>query len=420
MASPAGDTADFDGASAGEDVVGIDSAPDQRFLPSGDEAGTAPEDRPFRPDVEGLRAVAVLLVVLFHIGFSSFSGGFFGVDVFFVISGFVITGLLLRERRKSGHTDFLYFYARRARRILPAALLVMMVSLFLAFVLVGHSYSELVASDSRWTALFLSNFHFATVYPTLLATRAASPLQPYWSLAVEEQFYLIYPAIFVAVLAFPGRRSLRSRLTIALIGVIVVSFAYSVGTSKIGQLGAYDSPFTRAWELALGALLAVVTLKLERIPKVVAAAMTWIGLGLVLVVAMTVTVKAALPGTITALPVIGAGLIIAGGCAAPLWGVESVLRLWPFRWIGRWSYSWYLWHWPVMLLAALRTHTTVNTTSTGRNSLLALVALLLAAATYFLVENPIRHSRWLAKQPGLTLVGAGLFIASCVAFTFAF
>jgi peptidoglycan/LPS O-acetylase OafA/YrhL len=418
MTNPAG--AGFDGTSAEANAVGMDSAPDQRFLPSGDEAGTAPEDRPFRPDVEGLRAVAVLLVVLFHIGFSSFHGGFFGVDVFFVISGFVITGLLLRERRKSAHTNFLHFYARRARRILPAALLVMVVSLFLALVLVGHSYSELVASDGRWTALFLSNFHFASVYPTFFARRAASPLQPYWSLAVEEQFYLVYPAFFVAALAVPGRWSLRARLTVALAGVIVVSLVYSVATSKLGELASYDSPFTRAWELALGALIAVVTLKLERIPKVVAAAMTWIGLGLVVVAAMTVTVKSALPGSITVLPVVGAALIIAGGCAAPLWGVESVLRLWPFRWIGRWSYSWYLWHWPVMVLAALRAHTTVEATSTGRNALLALVALLLAAATYFLVENPIRHSRWLAQQPGFTLVGAGLFIASCVAFTYAF
>jgi peptidoglycan/LPS O-acetylase OafA/YrhL len=399
---------------------GADSAPDERFLPSGDEAGTAPEDRPFRPDVEGLRAVAVLLVVLFHIGFSSLPGGFFGVDVFFVISGFVITGLLLRERRKSDRTDFLHFYARRARRILPAALFVMVVSLLLSLVLVGHSYSDLVASDSRWTALFLSNFHFASVYPNFLATRAASPLQPYWSLAVEEQFYLVYPAIFVAVLAFPGRWTLRSRLTVALAGVIAVSFAYSVATSKLGELAAYDSPFTRAWELALGALIAVVTLKLERIPKVVASAMTWIGLGLVLIAATTVTLKSALPGSITAVPVFGAALIIAGGCAAPSWGVESFLRLPPFRWLGRWSYSWYLWHWPVMVLAALHAHTTVAATSTGRNTLLALLALLLAAATYFLVENPIRHSRWLAQQPGYTLVGAGLFIASCVAFTFAF
>ena len=132
--------------------------------------------------------MAILLVVLFHVGIPQMSGGYVGVDVFFVISGFVITGLLLREQRTTSSTCLLSFYARRARRILPAALLVIVVSLVASTVLVSADYATLVASDARWTAVFLGNFHFAQVYPNYLVNRPQSPLQQYWSLAVEEQF----------------------------------------------------------------------------------------------------------------------------------------------------------------------------------------------------------------------------------------
>ncbi len=133
---------------------------DVRVLPSGDEAGTAPGDRSFRPDVEGLRAVAVGLVVLYHAGVPRITGGYVGVDVFFVISGFVITGLLLRERSNTGGTSILHFYARRVRRILPAATLVILAAVFASYVALGFVSGNNVADDGRWAAVFLSNFHF--------------------------------------------------------------------------------------------------------------------------------------------------------------------------------------------------------------------------------------------------------------------
>ena len=209
-----------------------------RFLPSGDESGSAPEDRAFRPDVAGLRAVAILLVVLFHAGIPSMKGGFVGVDVFFVISGFVITGLLLRERSSTGRTALLPFYARRARPILPVAILVIVVSLISTALLTNSKTTELVASDSRWTAVFLANFRFSAVLPNLFATHPLN-LNHYWSLAVEEQFYLFYPAFFLLILALPGRFSLRSRLTAGLTLVVVISFSASVATSRAGQFAAY-------------------------------------------------------------------------------------------------------------------------------------------------------------------------------------
>jgi len=206
-----------------EAEAGSDLSRTERFLPSGEEAGTAPEDRAFRPDVEGLRAVAIILVVLYHCGVPHMGGGFVGVDVFFVVSGFVITGVLLRERRSAGRISFLTFYARRARRILPAAILVILVSLVASFLFVGAKYATLVASDSRWTALFLGDFHFMAAYPNYLVPRPTSSLQQYWTLAVEEQFYLVYPAFFVVIFVIARPWSSRARLAIGLSVVIAIS-----------------------------------------------------------------------------------------------------------------------------------------------------------------------------------------------------
>src|ERR1039457_4061323 len=156
------------------------SVVDERFRASGDEAGTAPGRRPFRPDVEGLRAVAVLLVVLYHAGVPGLTGGYIGVDVFFVISGFVITGLLLRERSTTERTSILDFYARRCRRILPAATFVLLTTAIASYFVLGVVSGNSTADDGRWAAAFLANFHFESVGTNyLLAQRSPSPLQNY-------------------------------------------------------------------------------------------------------------------------------------------------------------------------------------------------------------------------------------------------
>ncbi|MGP0109428.1 MAG: acyltransferase family protein, partial [Acidimicrobiales bacterium] len=189
---------------------------DERFLASGDEAGTAPSDRKFRPDVEGLRAVAVGLVVLYHAGVPRLTGGYVGVDVFFVISGFVITGLLLRERSGTGRTSILGFYARRVRRILPAATLVILVTVSFTYVVLGFVIGNNVANDGRWAAVFLANFHFESVGTNYLtAALPPSPLQNFWTLSVEEQFYVVFPTLFLLVARVKGRFSLRTRMSVA-------------------------------------------------------------------------------------------------------------------------------------------------------------------------------------------------------------
>ncbi len=374
----------------------------QRLLDSGVEAGTAPGDRRYRPDVEGLRAVAVLLVVLFHYGVPRLTGGFVGVDVFFVISGFVITGLLLREHEETGRTSILGFYARRSRRILPAATLVILVTVFATYVLVGTTSGFNTADDGRWAAAFVANFHFEAV-----GANPLSSLGNFWSLSVEEQFYVIYPTVFLLAAKAKGALTFRQRLAVALGVVVVTSYWLSIVHTASAPRIAYLSPFTRAWELALGALITIGTTWLKKIPKHLAAVSTWAGLIAILSAAFAFNLKTPYPGSLVAVPVIGAALIIAGGVAVPKGGVESVLGLQPCSWLGKRSYSLYLWHWPILVLAA---ETPGGSVGPWRvRLLLGVLAFVVSVATYQLFENPIRHWR---LQPRLAVgFGLGLVIA---------
>ena len=378
------------------------SAPDSEYAK--DEAGTAPGDRTFRPDVEGLRAVAILTVILYHAHVPPFTGGYIGVDVFFVISGFVITGVLLRERSATEGTSLLHFYARRVRRILPAAILVILATVVVCYVVIGTVNGNNAANDGRWAAIFLANYHFwsqgTSYFGSLLPP---SPLQNFWSLAVEEQFYIVYPTIFLLCASIGGRISLRVRMAVALGAIFVVSYWYSIVETSSHPSVAYFSPFTRAWELALGALVAISTPQLKRIPDQLAAVATWLGFGLILLASILFTSTTPYPGSLVAIPVVGAALIIAGGISAPVLGAEWLLRRQPFAWIGKRSYSLYLWHWPILIVAAEQAGR--STLSTGENVLLiVLVAVPLSHFTYLLVENPIRHM----KFPSFSTVIAGL------------
>ena len=400
------------------EVMADSAQPDERILASGDESGTAPGDRPFRPDVEGLRAVAVLLVVLFHSGVSALSGGFVGVDVFFVISGFVITGVLLRERSASGRTSILAFYGRRCRRIIPAATLVIIVAVVLAYWFLGVGGGSQTATDGRWAAVFLANFHFIATGTNYLASQAPpSPLQNFWSLAVEEQFYVVYPTLFLLVAGARGL-TLRARLAIGLVAVIIVSFVYSVVDTHSNPVDAFFSPFTRAWELALGALVAVCTPWLLKMPARVAASATWIGLGAILIAATVFSSQTSYPGYLAMIPVVGAALIIAGGMNAHSLGAEALLRIPPFRWLGKVSYSLYLWHWPILIIAA--EYAGKTTLSVKDNLGWDLVALGVSVVTYRLLENPIRHSvvlrriRWASVGLGVGLIVVTLGAISVV------
>ena len=382
-----------------------------------DEAGTAPGDRRFRPDIQGLRAVAVLLVVFYHAGLSWLSGGYVGVDVFFVISGFVITGLLLRERGTSGRTSLAAFYGRRSRRIIPAATLVIVVTVVMTYARAGVVFGAQTATDAKWAAVFLANFHFASIGTNYLTARLPpSPLQNFWSLAVEEQFYLVYPTLFLLIASIRTRLSIQARLFVGLVIIIAGSFVLSVFQTASSPTVAYFSPFTRAWELAIGALVAVSTKWLLTLPKAVCAVLTWVGLAGIAFGAVVFNGNTAYPGSLVAIPVVGAALVIAGGTRTPPWAAESVLKRGPFQWFGKLSYSIYLWHWPLLIIAADVSGTT--SLPFRRNIIWLLVALIASVASFYLVENPVRHARlsrygrWTPIGLGAVLIAASLILAT--------
>ncbi len=376
-----------------------------------DESGTAPGDRRFRPDVEGLRAVAIALVVLYHAGMPGLSGGYVGVDVFFVISGFVITGVLLRERSSTGRTSLAHFYARRSRRILPAATLVILVTVVATYLVLGVIAGNRTAVDSRWAELFLANFHFASAGTNYLnAHQLPSPLQNFWSLAIEEQFYLVYPTLFVVAWRLRTRMPPRVRLLFGLGVVSFVSFLLSVVQTSTSPAVAYFSPFTRAWELALGAMVALATDWLVRIPRHVAAGLTWCGLAAIVFAAIAYGPGTAYPGAPVAVPVVGAALVIAGGAAVPVAGAELLLGTAPFGWLGRLSYSLYLWHWPVLILAAESADK--QGLPFDQNLLPLAIAVGASMVTFYFYETPIRHLRALARSGKALGLGAIMVVVA--------
>lgn len=358
--------------------------------------------------------MAVLLVVLYHAGVPHLTGGYVGVDVFFVISGFVITGVLLRERAGTGTTSLLDFYARRCRRILPAATLVLLGAVVAAYAALGAAAGNSAADDGRWVAVFLSNFHFAAVGTNYLAAHSPpSPLQNYWSLSVEEQFYVVFPSLFLLVAKLGSRTSLRARLAVALALVIAGSYAWSIAQTASHPASAYFSPFTRAWELALGALIAVGTGWLQRIPSPAAAGLTWAGLAAVLASGFVLSGQTSYPGSLVALPVLGAGAIIAGGVAVPARGAETLLGRSVPRRLGRISYSLYLWHWPILIIVAEWAGR--SSLPVGDNLLLLVVAGALSTLTYRLVEQPFRHRHLPSARTvriGVGAIGATVAVLS--------
>jgi peptidoglycan/LPS O-acetylase OafA/YrhL len=381
-----------------------------------DDAGTLLGDRKYRPDVEGLRAVAVVAVILFHTKIAGFTGGFIGVDVFYVISGFVITGVLLRKVESSGSLGFGDFYARRARRILPAAGLVLVVTVLASYHWLGFVRGAEVADDARWCAVFLGNFHFLSIGTNYFSSQLPpSPLQNYWSLGVEEQFYLVYPlGLALSLLVIP-KVSVRHKVMIFTGAVIAGSLCWSIHETSAAPYSAYLSSLTRAWELALGGFITAGTQYWLRIRRSVGAFLTWLGIAGILFAALHYTSTTAYPGWAALVPVVGAGLIIVGGMSAGRWGVELILGTAVFRWVGKLSYSLYLWSWPVLTIAEQET---TKSLTLGQRALTIPASLALSVVTYALVENPIRHSKWIARNwwkgilLGLVIIGIVLLVAT--------
>jgi peptidoglycan/LPS O-acetylase OafA/YrhL len=356
----------------------------------------------FRPDIQAVRALAVLLVVLYHADIPGVHGGFLGVDVFFVISGFVITNVLLRERASSGSTSIPVFYARRIRRILPAATVVLIATVFATYHWLSFITGAANADDAKYVAAFIGNFHFASLGTQYFsATQPPSTLQQFWSLAVEEQFYLVWPLLFL-VLTLPWKLLTPTvRLVGALSAVIGVSLTWNIIETGQNQSLAFFSPLTRAWELALGAILAVVAPHLRGRSPRWGLILSLVGLGVVLLCTWIDTSTTSWPGTAVIAPVVATGAIIAGGS---LRGPEVIGRLVgfaPIQWVGNISYSLYLVHWPVIAIA---TQYAIGRLPLHSEISLVGLSILLSAVLYYVVENPIRKSKWLARRRPITFV----------------
>lgn len=348
-----------------------------------------------RRDIQGLRALAVVAVILNHL-FERPAGGFVGVDVFFVISGFLISGLLVREVAASGRIDFVAFYVRRARRILPMALLVVVVTVAATYLLYNSARGAAVRTDGVFAALFAANWHFAAVGTDYWQTDGVvSPLQHYWSLAVEEQFYLFWPWLIIAA-AFIGMRTGRRSPTSVTAGLMALvaaaSFGYALWQVTAAPTWAYFSTFTRTWELAAGALAALALPLFGQLHTRLRSAMAVIGLVMILASLFVVHPESGIPAPGVALPVLGAVLVIAGGTGHT---TRSMLLLTNpvSQYLGRISYSLYLWHFPAIIL--LR----VFFPDSGTAYALAVLAVttVLSVLSFHLVEDPIRRSGLLGR-----------------------
>ena len=357
----------------------------------------------FRPDIEGLRAIAVLLVLGYHAKFGGFAGGFIGVDVFFVLSGFLITSLVLRELWSTGTVSLANFWARRARRLLPASGLVIMATLIASrFMLDGLSQAEL-ARDAIAACAFVVNIRFVAVGTDYLTSQLPpSPLLHFWSLAVEEQFYLVWPGlllVLVRVLRL-GRRALGGVVA----AMWLASFVACVWLTTRSQPWAFFMLPTRAWELLTGAALAVAggSISMRRQQR---ALLGWIGLLVVVVCGAVFSDSMHFPGAVAVIPVAATALVVNAGAVA---GPVRILSASPLQWIGARSYAIYLWHFPMLILAEREWG---PLSAAARLGILGL-SVVVAAVSYHLVENPVRHSAALAASPARSLVmGAWIALA---------
>jgi peptidoglycan/LPS O-acetylase OafA/YrhL len=350
----------------------------------------------FRPDIQGLRALAVVLVILVHAAVPGLEGGYVGVDIFFVISGFVITGLLLRQPPRNIRRNLGYFYARRIRRIVPAATLVLVATVFAAYFLLGVNFDSQLLVDVRWAALFGANFRLiATGSSYFVPGVAPSLVTHFWSLAVEEQFYLAYPLVVFSLVALTVRRHRHSVLVGFLVVAIAASAWWSYHLTSVNAVAAYYSPFTRFWELALGGLVAVIPVAwAQRTPRSNSAVAVLAVLALGAAV-WHLNASSVFPGVLAWWP--------CGACAILLWTGQASIKgapaswlSWrPLRYIGDISYSLYLWHYPWLMLPLQRVH---PISSPLARIIEVAGTTACAVLSYHFVENPIRHSRRLSRD----------------------
>ena len=360
----------------------------------------------FRLDIQALRALAVVLVLLWHAGLPVLDGGFIGVDIFFVVSGYLITGLLLRERGAEGTVSLRDFYARRMRRLLPAASIVTVATLVASLVLMPSLRLRSIALDGLASTFYVENWRLALQAVDYQASQVAtSPFQHYWSLSVEEQFYLAWPLVILLVLRGPAGffrvGAHRSRLLTVLTLTLVASFAYSLWSSYSAPDPAYFLTVNRVWQFAAGGLLASVESlhgQLQR--RRPALALAAVGLAVLVAGAFLLDLSSPYPGVAALVPTLGTVAVLAGGAAAATTTIGRGLTARPIRWVGDLSYSLYLWHWPMLVFAA----EVFGPLSVAEGLLVVTAAVVPSVVSERLIERPVRRSpRFAPWRVGLSL-----------------
>jgi peptidoglycan/LPS O-acetylase OafA/YrhL len=364
------------------------------------ESATAVSKKVFRTDVQALRAVAVSAVVIYHLWPERLPGGFVGVDIFFVISGFLITQHLMGEIARTGRIAVTAFWARRIRRLLPAAFTVIAVSLLLLFFVMPRVTWQENLQQLGASAAYVQNWLLGFQAVDYLASEnSASLAQHYWSLSAEEQFYVVWPLILIAAIALARivtRGTPRAAVRVALVVVFVVSLIVSVVmTARSPEMAFFATP-TRAWEFAAGGLLAVFPGLLSGIRLAsVRAVASWAGIALIVFSVFFITGSQPFPGVIAVVPVLGAVLVIAGGTSTLGWSTSRVAGLRPVQWLGDYSYGIYLWHWPLIIAAPWLLH---GATSWVAKIVILGITLALAVLTKKFVEDPLRTRPGVQKR----------------------
>ncbi|MDI4666871.1 acyltransferase [Xanthobacter autotrophicus] len=360
----------------------------------------------YRADVDGLRALAIVPVVLFHVHLSAFSGGYVGVDIFFVISGYLITAILYRDM-KAGRFSLLDFYDRRIRRIFPALFVVLAATTAAALFLMVPSDLLLYARSLRATTLFFSNIYFSKNINYFQPEADSNPLLHTWSLAVEEQFYIVFPFILFALIRWVRPSLLRP----AILALIAASLAYAEIRLSRNPIESFFSLPTRAWELLLGSALALGLV--PRVSPRQGAALSLAGLGLIVFAIVLYDRHTRFPGLAALAPCLGAAFILHGGASGANGIVQRVLSSAVPVYFGRISYSLYLWHWPALVLAA---YWLERRLSPAEGLMVAALSVGLASLSLFYVEAPFRKPRQAGASPWTPVWAGGAAMALVVAF----
>ncbi len=357
----------------------------------------------FRPDIEGMRALAVIAVLLYHAHLGPTSGGFLGVDVFFVLSGYLITSLLLKALLMEGPSALPTFWARRARRLLPASAMVIFVTLIAGRFILDPLRQVSLGSDAIWASAFIVNIKFAFGDSYAAAQEAGSPLLHFWSLAVEEQFYVIWPFLIYALSKVRWRQ--RQYALFVMAAFFIQSLLAFVWFSPWAHTQSFFLLPTRAWELIAGGMLAITGTWATRIPWRTRAIASWVALLAVLYCIATFSDTANL-GYTALIPVLATVVIVGSSTVRQQVGPAKLLGLPPLVWIGKRSYGIYLWHWPMLVLIGEQW----GPLSSVQRIVVLLASIGIAALSFRFLENPVRHSEWLSRMPARSLAMGGCLV----------